>query len=41
MKDVHEWRADHETFEPRATRSKVSLSRWPFGIKYEALKEGF
>ena len=41
VRDVHGWLVDREAFEPKATRSKVDLSRWLFGLKYEVLEKGF
>ena len=41
VKEVHGWLVDREAFEPKATKSKVDISRQLFGLEYKVLKEGF
>ena len=41
VKDVHGWLANHETFKPRATRSKVDPLWKLFGLEYKVPEKGF
>ena len=40
MKDGSRWLADHEEFESEATKSKVDLSSWLFGLGYDIPTDG-
>ena len=41
VKEVHGWLVDREAFEPKATKSKVNISRQLFGLEYKVPEEGF
>ena len=41
VKDVYGWLANRETFESRATKSKVDPLEWLFDLKYKIPRVGF